>query len=93
VRGREASRSIGLSNLEAERFTAIWRPVCFGAQLTVCNIDTGAAAGEIEDGRDRVSGTGVPGVAMSKLSFYDPIGTAVMLFGVVFVVAILALGF
>jgi len=30
---------------------------------------------------------------MSKLSFYDPIGTAVMLFGVVFVAAIMALSF
>jgi hypothetical protein len=30
---------------------------------------------------------------MSKLSFYDPIGTAVILFGVVFVAAILVLGF
>ena len=63
------------------------------AQLTVWNIDTGAAAREIDDGRDRVSGTGVPGGAMSKLSFYDPVGTAVILFGVVFVAAILALGF
>jgi hypothetical protein len=33
-----------------------------------------------------------PGAAMFK-SLYDPVGTAVMLFGVVFVATILALGF